>query len=366
MTTRGVDHKASLTRHPRNATGDLMSKLLKLKKWLTLPDAAAQLSSILNEPVSEADLLQLSLDDQLQLSVFFPNLITARKALLIERLTTNLLKALATAGIYSIQNYNTSYLQSESFKSEFGQSNNSKTLREMLINLYSDYPDIAQELIDSPDWIPNEDPQIIQISGVYDLVMVGGDRFDVMLRYQELTNGEHPDIPLNIMGIYVDSESGDRYQLLSKFSDAGLPNKIWYIDDKESEFYPSFELPDGYMFVVRPSALTELEAKILNDTDKDKLINSEEEIKKKAVSQPDQHRTHGDSLLISLGIMAKIISESAPKFKHGKKPNAKQIADEVENKAMALLGKNADDLQISNLRKDIGHGIDLLESLCSK
>jgi hypothetical protein len=38
------------------------SKLFKLKKWLTVPEAARHLSTLFEEAVSEADVLRLVLD----------------------------------------------------------------------------------------------------------------------------------------------------------------------------------------------------------------------------------------------------------------------------------------------------------------
>lgn len=46
-----------------------MSKLFKLKKWLTLEDAINHISTILDEPVTEADIYRLALDNHLTLSV---------------------------------------------------------------------------------------------------------------------------------------------------------------------------------------------------------------------------------------------------------------------------------------------------------
>lgn len=48
-----------------------MSKLLKLKKWLTIPEAAERLSNTLEDKVTEADVLRLGLDNHLKLSVLF-------------------------------------------------------------------------------------------------------------------------------------------------------------------------------------------------------------------------------------------------------------------------------------------------------
>lgn len=50
-----------------------MSKLFKLKEWLTVPDAARHLSVIYEEEVTEADVLQLALSGNLKLSINFVN-----------------------------------------------------------------------------------------------------------------------------------------------------------------------------------------------------------------------------------------------------------------------------------------------------
>lgn len=50
-----------------------VSKLFKLKDWLTVEDAARHLSGVFSEPVSEADILRLALDRRLTLSVNFVN-----------------------------------------------------------------------------------------------------------------------------------------------------------------------------------------------------------------------------------------------------------------------------------------------------
>jgi hypothetical protein len=46
-----------------------MSKLLKLKDWLTLDDAAKHLSIMFEEVVTKADVLRLACDGRLTLSV---------------------------------------------------------------------------------------------------------------------------------------------------------------------------------------------------------------------------------------------------------------------------------------------------------
>lgn len=50
-----------------------MSKLFKLKKWVTMEEAAKRLTSSLLEEVTEADILRLALDDRIQLSLMLHN-----------------------------------------------------------------------------------------------------------------------------------------------------------------------------------------------------------------------------------------------------------------------------------------------------
>ena len=54
-------------------------KLSSLKKWLTLEDSAKYLSLALGEPVETRDLIQLSLENSLALSVLLPDRVMAVK-----------------------------------------------------------------------------------------------------------------------------------------------------------------------------------------------------------------------------------------------------------------------------------------------
>lgn len=56
-----------------------MSKLLKLKEWVTLDEAARHIAAFAGEDVSRADVLRFGIDQQLQLSVYLVNKAQARK-----------------------------------------------------------------------------------------------------------------------------------------------------------------------------------------------------------------------------------------------------------------------------------------------
>ena len=57
-----------------------MKKLSKVKKWFTVENAAKIASHFLEETVEDSDLLQLTLDGQLPISVYLPNTIKAQSA----------------------------------------------------------------------------------------------------------------------------------------------------------------------------------------------------------------------------------------------------------------------------------------------
>ena len=65
-----------------------MSKLFKLKEWLTVPDAARHLSIAFGEEVSEPDVLRLALDGHLKLSVNFVNHARARRGKVVSWMET--------------------------------------------------------------------------------------------------------------------------------------------------------------------------------------------------------------------------------------------------------------------------------------
>lgn len=50
-----------------------MEKLYKLKKWLTISETASRLSIELGEKITNADVLQLAVDERLKVSVYFPH-----------------------------------------------------------------------------------------------------------------------------------------------------------------------------------------------------------------------------------------------------------------------------------------------------
>lgn len=135
-----------------------MSKLFKLKEWLTLDEAAAHISNVLGEPATLADLYRFALDGHLTLSVDFVNHAQVRKG---------------------------KWLKTEQV--EFKLIENDLFSGEKLDIPFS-MPANCEVRVSDDDWISLEKP-VVSINGVWDLTMVGAERLDIEHNYQQLTSG---------------------------------------------------------------------------------------------------------------------------------------------------------------------------------
>lgn len=153
-----------------------MSKLFTLKEWLTVPEAARHLSRLFNEDVVESDVLRLTLDERLKLSVHFVNGVFANPGRFV--------------GIDDVA-------WSE-FKITMGDDVNNLKLPHGVDVGDGRYVALAD--------------RIIILEGVWDLPLIGGERLDVERRYQKMTNGPdvaYRDVALSIIdSIFVEMEGG--------------------------------------------------------------------------------------------------------------------------------------------------------------
>ena len=177
-----------------------MSKLLKLKEWLTVADTARHLSILLEEEVSEADVLQLALDGHLTLSLLF---IHPNSALCGTIITVD-----DTSEFFDPSRI------TDPDKREDGVERAKKVL------------------------IDGRDNQVLDIEGeyhiegVWDLLMRGGERYYVENEYQKLING--PGVygsPFYAEeGIYLIKEPGAMAcRLRPELPDGGIPNDSFLV-----------------------------------------------------------------------------------------------------------------------------------------
>lgn len=161
-----------------------MSKLLKLKEWLTLDEAIIHLSKIIDEPVIIADLYRFALDGALTLSVNFVNGAFGLKG-----------KWLKDSDIA-----NKSELQIALCSSGKGFSLKSPNSNEMFVS--------------SDRWISWND-DIEPIIGVYDLTMKGDESLDVKAHYHNLTSRINVKRSYNY-GVLL-QQDGEVFQLYKHF-----------------------------------------------------------------------------------------------------------------------------------------------------
>ncbi len=210
-----------------------MSKLFKLKEWVTIPDAARHLSQIVNEPVSEADILQMALDGHLKISVNFPNRAEARIGRVIPYKDVPR-KVLPTLDGKGTVTYLDGYLLNDSPEGTM--------------------PDSETPFI-------HFQKEVVSIDGIWDLAMQGNERFDIEFDLQQLIGG--PEVTmLNIEGTFLNRSDGTWAALQEKF-----PDRVTENDDGESKtvkgsYYPAGGLGTDCTRVIRVSEIMSLQAKL--------------------------------------------------------------------------------------------------------
>ena len=284
-----------------------MSKLLKLKEWLTTEEAAKRLSITAGEEVIEADILRLALDGHLTLSVYLVNHARARIGKFVPLSDT---KWTFMPPLFSIP------INAPLTADQI--SNYPEHLQELWHNTSPDLRDdcipMLESLATEDNRYINLDKEVITITGVWDLPLIGCERIDIEFTYQQLIGG--PEVTLEgLEGTFLCQgeetvcqlqESWDQnpYQkgslaaldrIKEHISDKGIPPKkaaqllakhkedrIHFLKQQADRpnadrYYPAGGIPRDSILVVRTAALRELEEKLLADeTQQDKPLHPSE------------------------------------------------------------------------------------------
>ena len=272
-----------------------MSKLYRLREWLTLPEAAKKLSLSFGEDVTEADVLRLTLDGHLRLSVYFVNHAMARCGEVVSWDETDWWL------MPKFENFpGESMGRRQDEKKVVEAKGHPRKLRAIYDDLPPDERTKFQPLmrslsIDGERFVTLSD-NVTTLGGVWDLPMIGAERLDIEHLFQQLTDG--PAVTLqNLEGAFVEGDRGEICQLLesleenefhagslaqleqikqhileggigSEEADALLKEheerRKTFLDKrrgrKDSEdYYPAGGLPQDAVLVVRTSAIRELE-----------------------------------------------------------------------------------------------------------
>lgn len=240
-----------------------MNKLFKLRDWLSLEEAAAQLSSALSEGVTVADILQLSLARRIKLSAYFVNHATALFGKLVAVANANL--QLVPPLLSDKRNW-PSHESYDPVGLDFPESGREQQLRwisdhEKLLEDRKVIITYAGQVHPDGEHVLEFECAIETLKGVWDLPMIGGERLDVEHRLQMELGG--PEVTVCCLnGAFVQSVDGQSYawirervptQSKSKKRDPEHPPS-WR---DAADFYPAGGLPQDVQLVVRPAALVE-------------------------------------------------------------------------------------------------------------
>jgi hypothetical protein len=209
-------------------------KLLGLKQWLTVADAARHLGILFGEDVSEADVLQLALGGHLTLSVNFVNHAYGRCGPVVPA--------------QDAQSHIKFYPKSEN-EIEFVCAREGLTIDD--------------------DRVIDYDKQPIKLDGIWDLTMIGAERLDVEHRYQLLTGG--PAVTLQCLaGPIVSRDDGTYCQVMTHYSsnEFANPKILKKPFDHPENFYPAAGLLPDSVLVVRTSSLRAFEARLSEPNEK--------------------------------------------------------------------------------------------------
>lgn len=237
-----------------------MSKLLKLKKWLSLDDAAKHLSTVFDEQIQYSDVLQLALEGHISLSVNLVNMATAK------------LGHITPANLAKVWMFRTGLdlcypsIMDDKIPNDLGEtirdiisnreiSDKSAEQLKDFINEY--YPDNSQvslnykgELLPDESGVIEIDESCQTIDGIWDLAMVGSETLDIEHYLMQRIGG--PEISkVCLSGVYLIHEDGKTWaQLQESYAFHGSGKS-----KKPNEYYPMGGLPEDSILVVRQREL---------------------------------------------------------------------------------------------------------------
>ncbi len=210
-----------------------MSKLFKLKEWVTVSDAARHLSQIVNEPVSEADVYQMALDGHLKISVHFPNRAKARmgRVLPYKDVPRKELPTLDGKGTFThLDGYSLNGIP-------------------------------EGELPDSEAPFIHFEETVVSIDGIWDLAMQGNERIDIEFELQQLIGG--PEVTMtNVAGTFLNRVDGTWAALQEQFPDTVTTDAEGKTTKIKGSYYPAGGLGTDCTRVIRVSEIMALQSKL--------------------------------------------------------------------------------------------------------
>lgn len=252
----------------------MKSKILKLKNWVTVEEAADRLSIIAGETVKKSDILHFALDGHLILSVNFVNHAVGRP-FRIEPLAEPIKLATEEQILAATGRCPLADILTLEMLSSLGPETNIPGTDISLNYAEELFPSGKEKII----W-EGEEQQPESLQGVWDLLMLGAERLDVEHAYQQLTGGSSVNLTF-LGGPLVRSPNSTKcYQLLDHFKVSNkrldIETVSWVDSDlsdsrleyRKPTYYPAEGLPPDSVLVVRTSELMNFEHKLMETEEK--------------------------------------------------------------------------------------------------
>lgn len=237
-----------------------MSKLLSLKPWLSLVEAANYLEGIFNEQVALADVFRFCLSGHLIISANFVNHGRARlaKKLPISEAGFTVMPALEKSDPPRII-----LRLSERAMPEFeiwlkSNPHEAALLKERKESLFVC---LRGGEVGGGECI-TRGGDVETIDGLWDLTMIGAERLDIEHALQQETGGASVDL-ICLDGVLLSRPDGTYARLQDEFTDEERPRKTFDINaspedrrqEEQKRYFPAGRLPPDVPLVVRPEHL---------------------------------------------------------------------------------------------------------------
>ncbi|EOC1609352.1 hypothetical protein ACI49Z_000115 [Cronobacter turicensis] len=256
-------------------------KILKLKKFIDLNEAAERLTLSLEEPINALDILELGLQKELTLSIRFPytHKVIARKVTETTSLYVDYLKEVCEVD-FSIkmnapykekteeyERYEEEYLEKEFSRYLLGLSNSES----LVPDEYKTY-DFFINKVQKTDYRYSTELVYLE-KNIYELPMIGAEYIDV-ITLMDKANGRPINELYNLDGVFLRDSDGSLYNVMERFNqtfldsldnDLDVDKKYDYLDP--SCYFPAPGLPDGCEVGIAPKDLLEFENKISEEDD---------------------------------------------------------------------------------------------------
>ncbi len=314
-----------------------MSKLLKLKKWLSLDDACKRLSTVFEEEVNISDLIQLVIDNKIRISWYFQS---NQNIAAVEVVMDNVYVVDSSLGERFLSTSTPlSEIRSAMArvpKDEYFRVYIDEEITPMETALYSSYRAFSG---------------IRNLEGAYKLRIDSGGIKGVLESI--LFHKEHDFDDFIFTGIIVEDDEGTLYKLVDTFYQISC--KYHGVNDFNDFYRIDFEMAKWELPPYPVKLIPKLTDLVILKTDLDKF--------EKELTEPkpiEKLRTPNESLIISLGIMTELLAKKTSKINGSKKLNFSQISREIEQEA-ATLGVELN--EISNLERALSQAHKKIQAL---